>query len=543
MIEADDSRSEVTPPTGMLAGAWAPRDVWRRGKGFLTDLAWVARSGFSATRRRTLVVVVCLGASVTSVAVLVGGLTVIARAVEQDEVVQVGPLEASAALVRDSLGPVVGVVTFLALIAVLGVYLGERGLEHLARRHQLRLTEQILDALVHPSARGWPDHLPPSSSPEKGLARLIATNVRWTALAYRDLVSLVLPLSALLVALAGLLLLDRTLTLLLMPVGLAYLVMLYRVNRGVAQSQRDLRRMMRPARRSLLDGLRQVVVAGPQGRPDRAAATSPEYLAATDAFYDRIVAVKQTRSLSNALFVVAAGLVFVSSAGFLGGGEASDFAGLVAFLVALRVARGAVGSVAVTFTKLSRFMPEFSGVADLDRWVRARRQADAAPLEGDEVAVRPGTQAVLPSTRVVWSRHRVLLVAVDERVDLTLLGTVAARLEARLALSVPMAPAATLVARGEEVGAVAAGPVVLDGRGLRTLPTSCPFPVVVTGVEGLEGLLAEEDVAGMVAYAGPDVVVVSDPGSAREVVADIAEAMEARRGSAEEEDDDDMDLM
>lgn len=222
-------------------------------------------------------------------------------------------------------------------------------------RFQTKLLEKVVKTVCQEDA-GWLRAT--EQTPRKHLNRVVKSSVQLTGLVVRRLARLLIPSLTFLLATVALLKLDGKLSLLLLPLSLAYLVILYFINRSTARNQVAL------------------VAVGEQTQPALSALIEDSLVSSSyransfhrrleQAKYDDFSQLRYKRRLAeihvawlNTLFLVLGSAVIVLVAVNNQTAQGVDWRHLILFLVALRYAVSGLQEIASGTVAFSRFLPE-----------------------------------------------------------------------------------------------------------------------------------------------------------------------------------------
>ncbi len=356
---------------------------------YASALAWVARDALPRWKAKVAAIVVCNIIGLAAAAAAVGGVMSYARAAERARPVRI--LGHSFHIGSD----VRSLLMFGAVIAGLGIlsaactYFTDRVILALARDYHALCAERVLMLAGDPLCRGW--QALADEPPRLIISRLAGSSSRAMGLVLRDMLRVILPSLTVLATVGFLFYLDVTLTLVLLPAAILYLIPLYLINRRVTRMQTLYRDLSPQARSEVGRRLRELMNSGELEHGNEAlrreALNGPVYRGALAALYGRLLADRRVHLLNAAFFVaclvtllVGFGLEMRSNAAGHPRGAGRAWADLVFYLFALRFAISSLKQTTSLGAKFSRFFPEYRLYAAFVQDCAANRQRRAAEL-------------------------------------------------------------------------------------------------------------------------------------------------------------------
>ena len=435
---------------------------------YVRALSWVARDALPRWKWLVLAVVVCNIVGLAATVAAVGGVMAYARAAEQRTALQL--LGRTYQLGSDwrSLVLFGAVIAALGLVSAACTYIVDRLILLLARRYHALCAERALMIAADPLCCGW--QATEDEPPRATLSRLVGGTSRVMGLVLRNLMRGILPVLTVLATVAFLFYIDSTLTLVLLPATLLYLVPLYLINRRVTRLQRTYRDLSPRARSEVSRRLRDLLDSGELERGAESLRIEALRGEASDgaraAFYGRLLADRRVHLLNTAFFIacLVALLIFF---GVRARDHARPWSDLIFYLLALRYAMASLKQVTSLSAKFSRFFPEYRSYARFvteSARTRERRAAVAArpPAVPDMMTLRIGRQARWDSTRTLRLRRPGILLALSPApqgfVDLE---AIAVRIEERLQDDVDIATHAAIIIDADALDAIKPAATVL----------------------------------------------------------------------------------
>ena len=435
-----------------------PHEVRLQFHRYLSRILWVARDGLGRFRHQVIIILILNFLGVSTAALSLGGIMLYAKHAESGHTVPIKLAWMRFHVHRDPLSLMLygGIVAMFGIFSGVCLYMTERQIQRVTRGYELHCAQRVLSIIGDPLYRGWQDLTLGSSW--QGVKLLLNTRARWTAFAFQDMLRAILPILTFGFTLAFLLYIDVWLTLLLVPAAIIYLIPLYHINRGVSKNQNDYRQAAPTVQGAVARGLKNMLDSS--GRQDRKvqwcrqALDTPEYERMHNSYYSRLLSDKRVVLLNTIFFVTCLFALFV----FFGVATKSygrSWTELVSYLVALKLAIGALRHVSGLFLKFSRYFPEYREYSHFVQGCqRVREQRRAQPVTIVDAAsaptsltIRPGSRTMWNSvTRLSWNQGSILWLALASRPGHFRLESAAARLEARLAEPAALAATAYLQA-------------------------------------------------------------------------------------------------
>jgi flagellar biosynthesis protein FliQ len=252
---------------------------------------------------------------------------------------------------------------------------------HLAIAYQKHAIYRLFRIASDPAYEGWQKLVdgPPSQA-----MQVFFSTTRGTAIALRRLLSGILPALIFGLSLIFLARTSATLTSLLIPLVLVYLVPLYQANHWVMQQQTDYAKLSRFVRKSISQSLTQTIDTPTKGDHVMAEATqvleTPDYQTVGILFYARKMIGSRLRLVNTIFFITCVIGVF----GFFAlapDRETHRWSDLLVYLFALRFAFGGLQQVTSVFGKMSRLAPIYQCYVDFVRNAEQyRRHRQRSPL-------------------------------------------------------------------------------------------------------------------------------------------------------------------
>jgi len=198
-------------------------------------------------------------------------------------------------------------------------------------------------------------------NPRQAVMRLTGSAARFTAMTFRDVQQMVLPVIVGLLAAIVVLMVEPLFTLGLLIVLVIYLVPTYRLNRASFACQRDYLQLQPVVRRSIGRGVNKVLnQSHPQltkrNWSDGFLEQSP-YETAMEAYFGRHFCTARMQLVNTSLLIFCVCLIFVYFGYHIQQGE-RGWAELLIYLTALRFAINSLRPISSHFIKLSKFFSE-----------------------------------------------------------------------------------------------------------------------------------------------------------------------------------------
>ncbi|WP_395377336.1 hypothetical protein [Marinicella sp. W31] len=233
-----------------------------------------------------------------------------------------------------------------------------------AIRYQKHLIARSLNIVSEDKDFLWVQAFP--GSPRSQLNRIIKLGVQLTGLVARRISRVFIPLITFIIAFVALIKLDGQLLFYILPLTVAYIVVLYFINRHAARIQVKLAELMGPVQNKLthlIDStLRQDTNKKPQNYLQDIEAT--QYHEFANLRYQRRLAEVHVSWL-NTLFLVLASAVLVLVFKYVKAEASINWLNLILFLVALRYAASGLQQLSAATVGFSRFLPETEKVMRL----------------------------------------------------------------------------------------------------------------------------------------------------------------------------------
>jgi len=233
-----------------------------------------------------------------------------------------------------------------------------------AIRYQKYLVAECLNTVQSDKDFLWVQAF--KNSPRSTLNRIIKLGIQMTGLVARRTSRVFVPLITFIVAFVALIKLDGQLLFYILPLTVAYIVVLYFINRHAARIQVKLGEMMGPAQNKLTQLIDTTLDRGVQADTK----TSMQEIEATQ--YHAFSALRYQRRLAevhvswlNTLFLVLASAVLVLVFRYVKAEASINWINLILFLVALRYAASALQQLSAATVGFSRFLPETEKVMRL----------------------------------------------------------------------------------------------------------------------------------------------------------------------------------
>jgi ABC-type multidrug transport system fused ATPase/permease subunit len=410
------------------------------------------------------------------------------------------------------------VVALLGLLSAVFQFFTDNLILATARDYHHACAERAMTIIHDPLCRGWQllGH-DERETPRQIAARMIGGAARHTALALRDMLRIILPALTFLAAVGFLFWIDLTVTLVVLPIALLYLLPLYLINRQVTHRQKRYRALSRKARSEVSQALRARMLGGPMTSPVKQNALesilrplrADSFRGALGALYGRLLADRRTHMLNTSFFVacLVALLVFFGAQSREHGRPWSD---LLFYLVALRFAVTSLRQVTTLVGKFSRFFPEYRSYGTFVRQAMSIHERRIAAGQSDAptpqaLTWRIGRKPQWESPRVVRVNRAegvlwVLTPLPPEFVDLEAL---AARLEQLNVEEIDLASNAEFIVRASDCEArsreIAAAQClllpddVLPRRAVQEALSACQGYVVIVSARPDAALLSIQE--------------------------------------------------
>ena len=233
-----------------------------------------------------------------------------------------------------------------------------------AIRYQKYLIARSLQTVNADTEFRWVHAFP--GSPRSQLNRIIKLGVQLTGLVARRISRVFIPFLTFIVAFVALIRLDGQLLFYILPLALAYVVVLYFINRHAARIQVQLVEMMPPVQSKLTQLIDLTLSQGKKKQPQDfdSDIEDTQYHQFSNLRYQRRLAEVHVSWL-NTLFLVLASAVLVLVFKYVKAEASIDWLNLILFLVALRYAASGLQQLSAATVGFSRFLPETEKVMRL----------------------------------------------------------------------------------------------------------------------------------------------------------------------------------
>jgi hypothetical protein len=352
---------------------------------YFKRIAWILRDGWSHFRFRILLVVALNVLSITATGFVFGGIIVYVRHLDAGQPLSLFSYEIE-------LDKPVVLITYVSTMLVVGLlsafclyqteWIGAR----LAIQYQKQCNYQLFHIISDPAYRGWQRLV--TLMPYYAIQELVSAT-RVTSVVLRRLMSASLPLSTFFFATACLIYTSPSVTALLIPLVLIYLIPLYQTNRWASKQQQDYTKVSRKSRKSVTAAVKFSLNtnASLDHKIDQAKQSleSPDYTESFLLFYARRLVANRVQLVNTSFYLICISGLFV----FFGIATAthnrtwSDF---LIYLLALQFAFSGLRQVTTLFVKLSRLQPTYAQYVDFIERARNLRQqhltasSDLSPL-------------------------------------------------------------------------------------------------------------------------------------------------------------------
>ncbi|HEY9815694.1 MAG TPA: hypothetical protein V6D20_07835 [Candidatus Obscuribacterales bacterium] len=247
--------------------------------------------------------------------------------------------------------------------------------------YQKRAVYRLFEVASDPAYQGWQKLL--DGPPSQAMQFLLSTS-RASAIALKGLLGGILPALKFLLAIIFLVSTSVSLTALLIPLVLIYLIPLYQANHWVMQRQDDYSKLNRPAQKNVSQTLDNVIEAHASYEQKMAQTQqileSPEYQEASLLFYARHLVTSRLRLINTLFFTVCLISVFTFFAFSQTYGQ-HRWSNLLIYLFALQLAFSGLQQITTVIGRMSRLLPLYKYYVDfMSQATRYRRQRQRSPL-------------------------------------------------------------------------------------------------------------------------------------------------------------------
>jgi ABC-type multidrug transport system fused ATPase/permease subunit len=371
-------------------------------------LKWVVRDGWRHFRA-AFVGVLALNLIGTALgAATVAGIVLYARYLESGQPVGITGWELQPPQTVAGIIALATVMCVLGLISAAALYSMQWLSGRIVISYWRLCMRRLLRICADPAYAGWASLVP--GRPQAAVWNLAGHSARITAVILRRLLLITLPVIVFMIATTCLIAVSPVLTGLLVPLMLAYLVLLHRITRAVVRQQADYLRASRGARAELRESIELAnahdgAEAGAETSEVERSLESPQRIRAEELYARRRLADDRVHLLNTVFFVVC---VFVLFAFFSIQVGTSDhtWSELLLYVVALRFAVTELRRVTRMMVLMGRFVPlaarfrQFVEGAEALRRARAQSR-ESTPVLPDEITIECGAHLLWESSECV----------------------------------------------------------------------------------------------------------------------------------------------
>lgn len=293
------------------------------------------------------------------------GLLFYGQALESGDAYLIPLLNVEVSPADSAVIPWVGLLSLAGMIGGALLYRSELRAAQITINYHRHCLSRLHRILAFPQFRRWPQIFP--DEPRSLITQMGSMGLHLTAMSARRLLRMVLPAVILPCALVVLVQVNVTLTLLLIPLCIGYLIPLYVVNRHAARVHlrfatlhpENTSRLMRMFRATMdqTDAAEQHVAKFDEYLQSTA------YNEASQVFHARRMVEDRMSFVNTQLAVIAFFMLFVYATFTIDNDTDISWTSVLAYLVALRFAISAANQVTSSLAAISRFMPEFEKYA------------------------------------------------------------------------------------------------------------------------------------------------------------------------------------